>query len=78
MITATPLANLAKVYGKDVKVSRVNGYNIIHLDDPTEEQIIERIKEVLDGKIDDDLDNDCPCCQSLKNVPCDIVYFKQF
>ena len=77
MSTATPLSNLTKVYGKDVIVSRVNGYNIIHLDDPTDEQIRERIKEVLDGQIDNDLDDDCPLCQTMKNQPCDIVYFKQ-
>ena len=74
---ATPLSMLAKVYGKNVLVSRVNGYNIVHLDNPTEEQIKERIKEVIDGHIDDDLEDDCPLCQTMKNEPCDIVYFKR-
>jgi len=74
---ATPLSMLTKVYGKNVMVSRVNGYNIIHLDDPTEGQIKERMKEVLDGHIDDDLEDDCPCCQTMKGQPCDIVYYKQ-
>ena len=74
---ATPLSMLTKVYGKNVLVSRVNGYNIIHLDDPTEEQIRERIKEVINGHIDDDLEDNCPLCQTMKGQPCDIVYFKQ-
>ena len=74
---ATPLSMLTKVYGKDVRVSMVNGYNIIHLDDPTDAQIKERIKEVLSGQIDDDCDDDCPLCQEIKGQPCDIVYFKQ-
>ena len=74
---ATPLSMLTKVYGKNVLVSRVNGYNIIHLDEPTEEQIKQRIKEMLDGQIDNDLEIDCPLCRSMKNEPCDIVYFKQ-
>jgi len=53
MTGATPLDRLIKVYGKNVMVSRVNGYNIIHLDNPTEGQIRQRMKEVLDGQIDD-------------------------
>ena len=77
MSTATPLSNLTKVYGKNVLVSRVNGYNIIHLDDPTEGQIRDRINEVLSGQIDDDCDDGCPLCQDLKGHPCDIVYYKQ-
>ena len=77
MGTATPLSNIAKVYGENALVSRVNGYNIIHLDDPSEEQIQQRIKEILDGHIDDDLEDDCPLCQSMKGQPCDIVYQKQ-
>jgi hypothetical protein len=77
MNTATPLPNIAKVYGQNVLVSRVNGYNIIHLDNPTDKQIRERIKEVLDGHIDDDLEDDCPLCQVMKGQPYDIVYYKQ-
>ena len=77
MSPATPLSNLTKVYGKNVMVSRINGYNIIHLDNPTEEQIKHRIKEVIDGMIDDDLGDDCPLCQEIKDQPCDIVYYKQ-
>ena len=77
MSGATPLSQLTKVYGKNVMVSRVNCYNIIHLDNPTDEQIRQRIKEVIDGWIDDDLDDNCPLCQTMKGQPCDIVYFKQ-
>ena len=77
MSTATPLSNLAKVYGKNALVSRINGYNIVHLDNPTDEQIRQRMKEVLDGQIDDDLEDDCPLCQSMKDQPCDIVYYRQ-
>ncbi len=77
MSTATPLSKLTKVYGKNVMVSRVNGYNIIHLDNPTDEQIRQRMKEVLDNQIDNDLEDDCPSCQEMKGQPCDIVYYKQ-
>jgi hypothetical protein len=77
MNMATPLSNLTKVYGKNVIVSRLNGYNIIHLDNPTEEQIRQRMKEVLDGQIDYDLEDDCPLCQEMKGQSCDIVYYKQ-
>jgi hypothetical protein len=77
MSAATPLSMLTKVYGKNVIVSRVNGYNIIHQDNPTEEQIKQRIKEVLDGHVDDDLEDDCPLCQSMNGQTCDIVYYKQ-
>jgi hypothetical protein len=77
MNTATPLSNLTKVYGKNVMVSRVNGYNIIHLDNPTEEQIKHRMKDVLNGQIDDCLEDNCPLCHTMKYQPCDIVYYKQ-
>ena len=77
MTGATPLNQLTKVYGKNALVSRVNGYNIIHLDNPTNSEIRKRIKEVLEGKIDDDLEDDCPLCRSMRGQPCDIVYYKQ-
>ena len=77
MNTATPLSNLTKIYGKNVIAFRINGYNIIHLDNPTDEQIKQRIKEVLEGHTDDDLEDDCPLCQEIKGQPCDIVYYKQ-
>ena len=77
MTGATPLNQLTKVYGKNVLVSRINGYNIIHLDIPTDEQIRQRIKEVVRGQIDDDLEDDCPLCKEIKGQPCDIVYYKQ-
>ena len=76
MNTATPLSSMTKVYGKNVMVSRINGYNIIHLDDPTEEQIKQRIREVLNSQIDDDFEDDCLLCQEMKGHPCDIVYYK--
>jgi len=76
MSGATPPSMLSKVYGKDIMVSRINGYNIIHLDNPSEEQIRARIKEVVDGHIDDDLEDDCPLCRMMKDEPCDIVYYK--
>ncbi len=68
------LDRLLKTYGKDALVSQVKGYNSVHLDNPTDKQIKERIKEVENGHIDDDLDDDCPACQMLKGKPCDIVY----
>lgn len=74
---ATPLSNLIKTYGKNVTVSRVNGYNIIHLDNPTEEQIKQRIKDVLDSQIDNGFEDNCPLYQEIKGQPCDIVYYKQ-
>lgn len=77
MSGATPLYRLTKVYGKNVIVSRVNGYNIIHLDNPTEEQIKQRIEEGLGGQIDDDFEDDCPLCQTMKGQSCDIVYYQQ-
>jgi len=77
MSPATLLHKLTQVYGKNITVSRVNGYNIIHLDNPGEKVIRKRIKEVLTGQIDDDLDSDCLLCQDFKDHPHDIVYFRQ-
>ncbi len=77
MSGATPLSQLTKVYEKNIIISRVKGYNIIHLDNPTDKQIKQRIKEVMDGHIDDDLEDDCSLCQTMKDQPCDIIYYKQ-
>ena len=77
MSGTTLLSKLTKVYGKNVMVSKVNGYNIIHLDNPTDDEIKQRIKEVLDGQINNDLEGDYPLCQTMKGQPCDIVYYKQ-
>ena len=74
---ATPLHRLSKVYGENVIVSRVNGYNIVHCDNPTDTQIRERIQEVLNGRIDDDFHDDCPLCKTFKGKKYDIVYYKQ-
>jgi len=76
-MNATPLSMIPHVYGKHALVSRVNGYNIIHLDNPSEKEIRNRIQEVLSGKINADFDDDCPLCRSLRGHPCDIVYDKQ-
>jgi len=65
---------LLETYGKNILISQVKGYNIVHLDNPTNDQIKERIKEVEEGHIDDDLDDNCPACQMLKGKTCDIVY----
>jgi len=77
MCAATPLSMLTKVYGKNIIVSRIKGYNIIHLDSPTEKTIKKRIKKIMDGHVDNDLEDDCPLCQTMKSQPCDIVYFRQ-
>jgi len=76
-MSTTPLEMIQQVYGKNTIVSRVNGYNIIHLDNPTDSEIRKRIKEVLEGRIDDGYEDVCPLCQSMKGQPCDIVYYKQ-
>ncbi|MDP8258795.1 MAG: hypothetical protein P9L90_05190 [Candidatus Aadella gelida] len=68
---------LIRTYGKDLILSKVKNYNIVHLDDPTDQQIKDRIKEVEKDFIDDELDDDCPLCKMMKNKPCDIVYYKQ-
>jgi len=77
MKTTNELDRIIKTYGENALISIVKNYNIIHLDNPTEEQIKQRIKEVLGGQIDDDLEDDCPLCQEMKDQPCDIVYYKQ-
>ena len=73
----TEFYRLINAYGKNAKISHINGYNIIHLDDPTEDQIKQRIKEILYDHTSNDLDDDCPCCQSIKGQPCDIIYYEQ-
>ncbi len=72
---STPLEEIHKVYGDNAIVSQVNGYNIIHLDDPTDNQIKERIQDVRYNGVDPVSGSNCPLCQILIGKPCDIVYY---
>jgi len=73
---ATPLEKIHEIYGEKAIVSQVKGYNIIHLDDPDDTQIKERIQDVMNDEINTGHEYDnCPLCQILKGKPCDIVYY---
>lgn len=70
----TPLEYLKRAYGEDAIFTRVGKYTLVHLDNPSEEQIKERIEKAKNGEYDDDFDDDCPLCQAMKDQPCEIVF----
>jgi hypothetical protein len=68
-----PVKNLKKIWGENAIFSKVGKYTLVHLDNPSEEQIKERIEKAKNGEYDD-FDDDCPLCQAMKDQPCEIVF----
>ncbi len=62
---------LRRVYGDDAVISRVGKYNLIHLDNPSPEELEKRIAEFDPEALFDD---DCPICRLMREEPGDIVY----
>jgi len=62
---------LKGIYGEDAVISRVQGYNLIHLDSPEVDEIERRTK----GFNPDDLfDDDCPLCRMMREEGVDVVF----
>lgn len=68
-----PVETLKKIWGENAIFSKVGKYTLVHLDNPSEEQIKERIEKAKNGEYDD-FDDDCPLCQAMKDQPCEIVF----
>ena len=54
---------LRRVYGQEAVFSRVGGFTLVHLDQPSEDEIKRRINEF---NPDEFFFDDCPLCQSAK------------
>jgi len=63
--------DLRRIFGDNAVVSRVGRYNLIHLDNPTPEEIEKRVREFDPGDLFDD---DCPLCRMLREQGGNVVY----
>jgi hypothetical protein len=62
------------LYGDQALVTRVGRYNLVHLDNPSPEEIERRVAEFDPNDLFED---DCPLCRMLRDEPCDVVYDEQ-
>jgi len=65
-------------YGKEVTVTKMGNVTLVHLDQPSQEELEERIDQVLEEVINDELndfdDDDCPACRFARDTFYDIVF----
>jgi hypothetical protein len=65
-----------KAWGENVLITTLGKINIIHQDNPSEEEISERIQEVLREELRGEaFEDDCPLCQEMSKHPYDVVYW---
>lgn len=63
--------DLKAIYGESAVISKVSGYNLIHLDSPDAEEIERRIAGFDPEELFDD---DCPICRAMKDQGVDVVF----
>ena len=56
-------------------MTKLGHINIVHLDEPDDQTIRQRIEEVIKEEIEGTaFEDDCPLCRELKHRPYDVVY----
>ncbi len=68
--TSTP-RELKRIYGANAVISRVDRYNLIHLDSPGKEEVRRR---TVQFDADELFEDDCPLCRMLRGRDLDIIY----
>jgi len=71
MLSSGTRRDPTETYGEHVVVSEVGQFRLIHLDNPSPEEVTRRVGEFNPDQLFED---DCPICQMLRNEPCDVVY----
>ncbi len=62
-------------YGENAIATQVGKIRIVHLDNPTQQIIKERIEQVIADEVSGEaFDDCCPLCQEIKNESYDVVY----
>ena len=62
---------LMQMFGDHAVISRVGNFNLVHLDQPSEDEIKRRIREFDPEELFED---DCPICRMLREQGGNIVY----
>ncbi|HEX9780917.1 MAG TPA: hypothetical protein VGB20_06865 [bacterium] len=60
-------------YGWDAVIGRLGELWLVHLDQPSQDEIRERIEEARQDFFDDP--EDCPCCEMIRPQAGDILVF---
>jgi hypothetical protein len=63
--------SLRELFGEDAIISRVGRFNLVHLDQPDQEEIARRVAEFDPNELFED---DCPLCQMLRKQGGNVVY----
>jgi hypothetical protein len=66
---------LRDIFGPGAIISRVGHFNLIHLDQPSPEEVARRVREF---DPDDLFEDDCPLCQMMKDEGGNVVYDDDF
>jgi hypothetical protein len=62
---------LKKMFGDNAVITRVGRFNLVHLDNPSEEELERRIREFDPGEY---FEGDCPLCRLMREEGGNIVY----
>lgn len=62
---------LRKLFGEDAIITRVGRFNLVHLDQPSPQELDRRIREFDPDQF---LDDDCPLCRLLREQGGSLVY----
>ncbi len=64
-------AELKKMFGDNAIITRVGRFNLVHLDNPTEQELERRIREFDPAEY---FEADCPLCRLMREEGGNIVY----
>jgi hypothetical protein len=69
----TPVSDeeLKRMFGDDAVITRVGRFNLVHLDNPSQEELDRRIREFDPREYFED---DCPLCRMMREEGGNIVY----
>jgi len=73
--STTPDSEIKRIFGEQAIISRIDKWNLIHLDNPTDREKARREKAFTPDKI---FDSNCPICQLLKEKGGNIIYDGMF
>lgn len=62
---------LRRIFGDNAVVSRVGRFNLVHLDNPSPEEVEKRVREFNPVDLFDD---DCPLCRMLLEMGGNVIY----
>ena len=62
---------LRGIFGEAAVISRVGKFNLIHLDNPSQDEVERRVEQFDPNEL---LEDDCPLCRMLREQGGNVVY----